>query len=228
KLNSEDIVDRALTEFNNIGIAYTYNEPVVFYEMMLDCAVIAKSKELKNVVVSNGFVNQEPLIKLLPYIDAFNIDLKAFNNDFYKKQTKGSIGPVLETLKTIVTSGKHLEITFLAITGLNDDENEFRKMAKWISEELGENIPLHISRYFPAYKQTKNTTSVSTLENFYDIASGFLNYVYLGNISDPERSATYCPKCKKVLIKRDRYLIRTELSNQSKCLFCGAETGIII
>ncbi|NQU84564.1 MAG: AmmeMemoRadiSam system radical SAM enzyme [Mariniphaga sp.] len=214
---------------NNIGIAYTYNEPTIFYEFMLECAELAHSNKLKNVVVSNGFINQKPLKEILPYIDAFNIDLKSFNDFFYRKQTKGKLAPVLETLKTIANSGKHLEITFLAITGLNDNPEEFQNMVTWISKELGKNTPLHISRYFPSYKLSNPPTPVSTLENFYDIASDFLNYVFLGNVSDQKRSDTYCQGCGKVLIQRKRYSIEaSELLNGSECSNCQIETGIKI
>src|SRR5690606_38964758 len=131
---------------------YTYNEPFTFYEFMYDTAQLIKENNLKNVVVSNGYVNPEPLKNILPLIDAFNIDLKAFDNSFYKTFTKGKLAPVLQTLKAITAHGNHLEITNLVIPGMNDDETKFEEMVKWISEELGQHIPLHLSRYFPQYK----------------------------------------------------------------------------
>ncbi len=137
EITSEEIVDEAFKTYHNIGIAYTYNEPFTFYEFLLDTAKLAHENGLKNVVVSNGYINPEPLQKLLPFIDAFNIDLKAFSDKFYKKQTKGRLEPVLETLKIIAYSKTHLEITTLIIPGLNDDIDEFENMVQWISKELG-------------------------------------------------------------------------------------------
>jgi pyruvate formate lyase activating enzyme len=180
-------------------------------------------------VVSNGYVNPEPLEKIIPFIDAFNIDLKAFNDEFYRKQANGSLSPVLDTLKTIAAAKKHLEITFLAITGINDNPEEFQNMADWIANNLGENVPLHISRYFPSHKMTNSPTPISTLENFYDIAKRYLKHVFLGNISDEKRSATYCPACGKVLIWRNHYSIKTNVHlHGSLCGYCSTETGIII
>jgi pyruvate formate lyase activating enzyme len=225
----KQVIEHALNTDNNIGIAYTYNEPFTFYEYMYDCSVLTSEKGLKNVVVSNGYVNPEPLEKILTFIDAFNIDLKAFDDEFYSKQTKGSLSPVLETLKTIALAKKHLEITFLAITGVNDNTEEFQRMVGWIADNLGENIPLHISRYFPAFKMINPPTPVSTLENFYDVAKRYLKHVFLGNILDEKRSATYCPACGKTLIRRDHYSIKTKIHLKgSLCGYCSAETGIVI
>ncbi len=227
-ITPEQIVEEAQSLPNNIGIAYTYNEPITFYEYMSDCAQEAHSQGLKNVVVSNGFINEAPLKKLLPFTDAFNIDLKAFNNTFYRKQAKGELKPVLDTIQTIVQAGKHLEVTFLVIPGLNDDPEEFTNMVRWIAEKAGSKVPLHISRYFPAYKQINPPTPVSTLENFYTIATGILDYVFLGNVSFPDKSDTFCPGCGKVLIKREGYRIhKNKYLNGPYCLNCGAETGII-
>lgn len=223
-----DIVAKALGTEDNIGLAFTYNEPFTFYEFMYDCAELSHLSGFKNVVVSNGYVNPKPLEKILPYIDAFNIDLKAFNNDFYKCLAGGSLEPVLDVLKIISSAKKHLEITFLAIPGANDNPEEFREMARWVAENVGEYTPLHISRYFPSYKMTNPLTPVSTLENFYDIASDFLKYVFLGNIPDETRSVTHCPACGKILIRRNIYSVnKIALGKNSTCNFCLAETGII-
>jgi pyruvate formate lyase activating enzyme len=178
----DEIVKKALEISNNIGIAFTYNEPTVFYEYMLDIAKISKNRGLKNVVVSNGYINKSPLKELLPWIDAFNIDLKAFTNEFYKKQTHSQIQPVKDTLVAIRNSGKHLEITNLIIPGLNDDEQEFTEMVEWISTQLGKESILHLSRYFPRYKMAIPSTSETVLRKLYSIAKSHLKYVYIGNI----------------------------------------------
>jgi len=225
---SDELVAKALKTTQNIGIAYTYNEPFTFYEFMLETARLAHSSGLKNAVISNGYINREPLENILPYIDAFNIDLKAFSNDFYVRHTKGKLLPVLETLKIIAKSKSHLEITNLVITDLNDSEPEFEEMVKWIAGELGTNIPLHLSRYFPNYNLQLPPTPVSKLEKLYEIAKKYLQYVYLGNVNDEKRSATYCPKCGETLITRDYYFAEVVGIDAKKCCkFCSTEIEIV-
>jgi pyruvate formate lyase activating enzyme len=226
-ITSKRILKEALKTWNNIGIAYTYNEPFTFYEFMLETAEKAASTGLKNVVVSNGYINQKPLFKLLPFIDAFNIDLKAFSEEFYKTYTKGKLHVVLESLETIAQSQTHLEITNLVIPGLNDDFAEFEKMVKWIAVKLGTETPIHLSRYYPQYNVTIAQTPVETLNSLYNIAKQHLQHVYLGNVSDAERSSTYCPSCGVVLIERNRY--KTELnylSAEGTCKACGSQANI--
>lgn len=229
ELDSKQIVEKALQTPNNIGIAYTYNEPFTFYEFMFKTAKLAKENGLKNVVVSNGYINPEPLKKLLPFIDAFNIDLKAFSEEFYRNQTKGKIGPVLETLEIIAESAAHLEITNLVIPGLNDDESEFEKMVKWIAGNLGNEVPLHLSRYFPQYKTDLPATSIKELEALFGLAKQHLKYVYLGNVDDEERSSTFCPQCGNLLVTRNRYSTKIKGLNQTKsCKNCGTSIKIVI
>ena len=229
EITSSQIVAKALKTSRNIGIAYTYNEPFTFYEFMFETAQLAHENGLKNVVVSNGYINPEPLKKLLPFIDAFNIDLKAFSEVFYKKQTKGKLEPVLETLKIIAKSPAHLEITNLVIPGLNDDEIEFEKMTKWIASELGNDVPLHLSRYFPQHKMNLPATSVKKLEAFYKVAKQHLHHVYLGNVYDEMRSSTTCSICNETLISRNQYKISIQnLDRNGCCNNCGNEANISI
>ncbi len=228
-VTSEQIVKKALLADNNAGIAYTYNEPFTFFEFMYDTAKLAHRNGLKNVAVSNGYVNPEPLQLILPFLDAFNIDLKAFGNAFYKKQTKGTLEPVLESLKTIARSGKHLEITCLVIPGLNDDEKQFEEMAKWIADELGPGVPLHLSRYFPQYKLTLPPTPAETLTRLYSIASCHLHFVYLGNVNDEKHSSTFCPGCHSQVIERNRYFTKIiQTGFQGRCIQCGAPVSVIM
>jgi pyruvate formate lyase activating enzyme len=228
KITSEQIVAKALQIPNNIGIAYTYNEPFTFYEFMLETAKAAHEIGLKNVVVSNGYINPEPLQNLLPYIDAFNIDLKAFTDDFYLKQTKGKLAPVLETLKIITESPTHLEITNLVIPGLNDDEAEFENMLNWIAGELGKDVPLHLSRYFPKYKLKTATTPTETMLLLYEIAKKHLNHVYIGNMSNQERSSTFCRHCGELLIRRNTYEVKIQnIRKNGSCANCGTPVKII-
>lgn len=218
----EEIIKLALKHEDNIGIAYTYNEPTVWFEFMIDIAVLAKEKGLKNVMVTNGFINPEPLSKLIALIDAFNVDLKAFNEDFYKKQTSSQLKPVLKNLKTIRKSGRHLEITNLVITNQNDNKSEFKNMVSWIANELGPDTVLHISKYHPVYRMTEPSTSEKTMFNFYDIASKKLNYVYLGNQRSEKGQNTYCKKCKQMLIERTGYSTQIHgLDDHGKCKYCN-------
>ncbi|MCD4745974.1 MAG: AmmeMemoRadiSam system radical SAM enzyme [Bacteroidales bacterium] len=218
----EDIVKLATDESGNIGIAYTYNEPTVWYEFMLEIARLAKSKNLKNVMVTNAYINPEPLEELMPFIDAFSVDLKAFSENFYKEIVSAQLEPVKNTLKSINKKNKHLEITNLIIPGLNDDEKVFKKMINWIKDELGVNTVLHLSRYYPTYKMTIESTSVSKLIKLFKIAKEHLNFVYLGNVRTQEGQNTYCYKCGKLVINRFGYT--TDLSgidDDGKCLHCG-------
>jgi len=227
EITSSQLVSKALKTPQNIGIAYTYNEPFTFYEFMLETAKIVHVNELKNVVVSNGYINPEPLKKMLPFIDAFNIDLKSFAGEFYRKQTKGKLEPVLEVLKILAGSPAHIEITNLVIPGLNDNEAQFGEMVNWIASELGSDIPLHLSRYFPQHKMNLPPTSVESLETLYVLAKKHLQYVYLGNVNDEIHSSTYCPKCGETIIVRNRYNTSIQnLDKNSRCTNCGTALNI--
>jgi pyruvate formate lyase activating enzyme len=224
----EEIIGEAIKIPSSIGIAYTYNEPTVWYEFMLDLAKEASDKHLKNVMVTNGYINREPLDELLKYMDAFNVDLKAFNDSFYRRITKSELKPVLRSIQQISESGKHLEITNLVIPTLNDDEEEFRKMVRWIASETGRDTVFHISRYFPNYKMHIASTPRDTLDKFYDIAREYLNYVYLGNVAyDPRKSSTYCSECGSEIIERTGYsTYMTGIDNSGRCKHCGNKVVI--
>jgi pyruvate formate lyase activating enzyme len=201
-------------------IAYTYNEPTIFYEYMLESAKLAKQNNLKNVLVSNGFINEKPLKELLPYIDAANIDLKSFDNNFYKNVCSGQLKPVLDTLKSIKKAGVHLEITNLIIPNLNDNMKLIDKMCRWVHKNLGDDVPLHFSAFYPCYRLLdKEPTPIKTLLKAKKIAEkNSLNYVYLGNVSSD--SSTYCPKCKKILIEHKIYKTNQKNIINGKCKFC--------
>ncbi|WP_372947955.1 AmmeMemoRadiSam system radical SAM enzyme [Mariniphaga sp.] len=227
-VTSEQILKTAMKTKNNIGVAYTYNEPFTFYEFMVDTAKLVKEKNMKNVVVSNGYINPQPLKQILPLIDAFNIDLKAFDNDFYKTFTRGKLEPVLETLKIIAAHGNHLEITNLVIPGLNDNDKKFEEMIKWIAGELGPHIPLHLSRYFPQYKLVLPPTPVETLNHLFSVAKQYLYHVYLGNVNDEEHATTRCPNCHALLIERNHYQTKIVQNGfKGTCKTCGAQAHVI-
>lgn len=217
-----EIIQMASKKKMNIGIAYTYNEPVIFFEYMMEIAQLAKESGYKNVMVSNGFINPEPLQDLLKVIDAFNIDLKAFEDKFYIKHTHSRLNPVLNSIKSIRSSGKHLEITNLVIPGLNDDKERFTEMIKWIRNECGSDTVLHLSRYFPRYKCDLPPTPEVTLNELYQIATEHLEYVYFGNYERNTGSDTICPQCHSVVIERNRYNTKlTGLDKNGCCIKCG-------
>jgi len=218
----EQIVETAIARKDNTGIAFTYNEPVIYYEFMLDTAKLAKENGLKTVMVSNGYINSEPLQHLLPYMDAFSIDLKGFTDEFYKKNTKASITPIMDNLKQIRKNGNFLEITNLVIPTLNDDNNNFSEMIKWIRDELGEKTILHISRYFPGYKSTIEPTSISKLKEFYSIAKEHIHYVYLGNAHVENANNTYCDNCGELLVSRESFYAElVGIDKEGNCKNCG-------
>jgi len=220
--NPEQIVNEALSAKKNAGIAFTYNEPVIWFEFMRDVATIAKSKGLFTAMVSNGYVNSEPLNEILQFIDAFNIDLKAFNGNFYRKLTGSEIEPVKNSLKQIARSGKHLEITTLIIPGLNDDAGEMSLQTEWIAGELGKSIPLHLSKYFPTFKRNDPATSEETLIRLYEIACKNLNHVYIGNTASDYGHNTYCNKCGTTVTERSGYETRlTNIDSKGRCTNCG-------
>lgn len=179
-VTSEEAVERA-KEFNSFGIAYTYNEPFIWYEFVLDTAKLARLNGLKNVLVTNGFVNIAPLEGMLPYIDAMNIDLKALDEDFYEKICGGRLKPVLDVIR-ISAKACHVELTNLIIPTLNDSEEMIRKMVDWIYSNLGREVPLHLSRYFPCYRMKIPPTPIETLKMAENIAKEKLKYVYVGNV----------------------------------------------
>lgn len=218
----DKIINLARKNVNNIGIAYTYNEPTIWFEYMLEIAQKAYEYSMKNVMVTNGYINPEPLQELLNYIDAFSIDLKAFKDKYYKIQTLSNLEPVKNTIKTIAKSDRFLEITNLVIPELNDDIEDFTEMIKWIKNECGVDTVLHISRYFPRYKMSIKSTPEKTLLDLYDIARKELNYVYLGNINSAKGQNTNCPNCQQVVIERYSYLIKTSGINVSgNCENCN-------
>ncbi len=217
----EQLIALAMNQPGNLGIAFTYNEPIVYYEYMIDTARMAKKAGLKTIMVTNGFINPEPLDELLGFTDAFSVDLKAFSEEFYRKVTSSRLKPVLEALRQIRKSGKHLEIVNLLIPGLNDDEPAFTEMVKWIAAELGKETVFHISRYFPQYKLTTVATSPESIRKMESIARRHLTWVYTGNMRN-ETNDTYCIVCNNLLITRFLYNIHTPgLNSDGKCSVCG-------
>jgi len=220
-LPPKKVVEQTI-KFKCKSISYTYTEPTVFYEYMLDSAKLAKKKNIKNVMVSNGFINEKPLLELCKYIDAANIDLKAFDDNFYKKICEARLEPVLNTLKILYNKKIWLEVTNLLIPKLNDKEKQIKELCLWIKENLDENVPLHFSRFFPMYKANGfQITSFESLENAYVIAKDIgLKYVYVGNIESNYEN-TYCPNCDVLLIERSSFLVNKINIKNNKCSKCN-------
>jgi pyruvate formate lyase activating enzyme len=210
----------------SVGIAYTYNEPFIWFEYVLDTAKLACQSGLKNVLVTNGYVNQEPLKELLPYIHALNIDIKSMEEDFYRKHCGARLAPVLETARTANTSA-HLELTNLVIPGENDAPQDIEKFACWVEENLGPETPVHFSAYFPNYRFTAPATPLSTLLSAYSIATKRLHYVYLGNVYAKEGRDTVCRHCGATIISRFGYSIDVSALSSGKCKACGGENNIV-
>ena len=179
-ITSGALIDRA-KKLGSFGIAYTYNEPFIWYEFVRQTAEVAKEAGLKNVLVTNGYVSLEPLRELLPFIDAANIDLKSIRNEFYRKVCSGTVAPVLETIKTMCAVC-HVELTNLLIPTENDSDEELSALVDWVYNNVGPDVPLHFSRYFPCYKMTLPPTPVNTLKRAEMIAKKKLKTVYLGNV----------------------------------------------
>ncbi len=206
------------------SIAYTYSEPTVFLEFALDTAYTAKEKGLKNIFVSNGFMSPEAIEKLLPVLDAINIDLKSFSERFYQRICSGRLAGVLDSIESFKKNNVWLELTTLIIPGYNDSEKELSKIAGFISS-LDKNIPWHICRFYPMYKMADiKPTSWQTLKSAYDIGKEKgLNYIYPGNIEAGGLENTYCPKCGRVLIERQGYKVIGNNIVNGRCRFCGEE-----
>ena len=222
--SAEEIVKDAIHS-GSTGIAYTYSEPFVWFEYVLDCSKLAKDSGLKNVFVTNGYINPNPLEDLLEYSDAMNIDLKSFRDVTYKKVQNGKLNNVLETIQRVYERC-HLEITTLIVTGVNDDINEMKDIISWISS-IDRNIPWHISRYYPNYKYDAPSTDIDFMLKVYDEAVKSLNFVFCGNISGSYgRSDTICPSCKTTVISRMGYLVSIKALKEGNCGVCGCELKI--
>ena len=229
-ISPEKAIEMAL-EAGAEGIAWTYNEPTIWFEYTYDCAKLAKANGLYTVYVSNGYITPEALDTIGPYLDAFRVDIKGFTKDFYQKLARVSnFETILEATKRSKDKwNMHVEIITLIIPGWNDDEKQLRDIASWIKNNLGENTPWHVTRFVP-YLELKDihVTPIETLEKARRI--GFdagLKYVYIGNVPGNTGENTYCPKCKHLLIERVGYETEIKGLNENKCDFCGEDIPII-
>lgn len=211
----------------NIGIAYTYNEPSIWYEFVLETAKLIHEHGFVNVLVSNGYLSEKPLRELMPFIDAVNIDIKSINPEFYVKFCKSRLQPVLEYCK-IIKEQALLEITNLVIPTLNDSEHDLQGLVSWVSDNLGDTTPIHFSAYHPDFKLDIPPTPVKTLERAYEIASKKLKYVYVGNVSKDKWNNTHCPSCGKEVITRVGMGVEScSLKEGNLCASCNKHVDIV-
>lgn len=229
EISPEKAVQRAVSSGAR-SIAWTYNEPTIWFEYTYDCARLAKEEGLGTVYVTNGYITREALETIAPYLDAFRVDIKAFTEEFYRDITSAKLAPVLESAKLAKELGMHVEVINLVIPTLNDSENEIREMSKWIYENLGADTPVHFTRFHPYYKlQNIRSTPVETLEMAYSIAKEEgIKYVYIGNVPGNGHEDTFCPECGELLIKRGMFGLESyKLTDKRACPRCGASVNVV-
>lgn len=213
--------------YNSIGIAFTYNEPTISYEFVYDTFQFFKERNAKTVLITNGYINEKPLLNLLPLTDALNIDLKSIKDSFYNEICKGKLDPVKRAIE-LSYKNSFVEVTNLVITSLNDSEKEYCELRDFIAN-ISTDIPLHLSRYFPNYKLSLPQTSIKTLLEAYNIMKEKLNYVYLGNVLIENKENSYCPNCGNLLIKRIGFSVKiVGLTPDARCSLCKVIVPFII
>ncbi len=225
-LTPEAAVESARSSRRCIGLSFTYTEPLMWFEYLLETSRLARERGLKTMLVTNGFINPEPMAMLLPLIDAINLDIKSMDDDFYRKVCGARLQPVLDFAKQVKDAAA-LEITNLVIPGLNDGPEQIRKLVDWVHDNLGPGTPLHFSRYFPRYKMNRPPTPMGTLVEAYEMAREKLKFVYVGNIIDDKLNCTYCPSCGNLLVNRIGYTVEVVGLSDGKCKKCGEPIPII-
>ncbi len=228
QMNPEKVVELA-KKYGCRSISYTYNEPIIWFEYVLDTAKLAKREGVLNCLVTNGYITLEALEELGPYIDAANVDIKGFTEEFYRNYCKAKLEPILEATTAMQKKGIHVEITTLLIPDLNDSGEEIARLSSWHKENLGPDTPLHFSRYYPQFKFTqKPPTPVQRIEKAREIAlKEGLHYVYTGNVPGDPGENTYCPSCKSLLVERYGYdIVKWNITDRLECSTCGARIAI--
>jgi pyruvate formate lyase activating enzyme len=223
RLSPEDMV-YILKEKNLKSIAFTYSEPTLYFEWVRETAILCRDSNIKTVLVTNGYLNEKPAEELLKYIDAANIDLKSFRENFYKKVCHGKLEPVKDFIRLAYDMKVHIELTTLVVTDTNDTIEEMGEIVDFI-KNISKDIPFHISRYHPSYKFDKPATSIEKLEKLIALAKNNLNFVYGGNI--PGDADTYCKNCKTLLVSRNYYSVKIhQVDKNGKCKNCGEFNNI--
>ncbi len=210
---------------DSFGIAYTYSEPVVWFEYVLDCARNALKEGLANVMITNGYIEEQPFKLLTQYFSAMNIDLKSFDEGYYKKVLHGERNVVMKNISFAHESGVHVEVTKLVVPQDNDSLSEMEELSRWLAS-VDRSIPLHLSRYYPNYKYDRPPTDVEKMEELYEIAKNYLDFVYIGNIPGVHED-TVCPECGQTVIKRNGYDVEiVGLDENGRCTNCGHKIAI--
>jgi len=214
---------------NCAGIAWTYNEPTIWHEYVLDSARLAKDARLATVSVTNGYINPEPLRTLAPYLDAMNIDVKAFTESFYQRVCKARLAPVLEACELAHSLGIHLEVTYLLIPGYNDTKEELQKFCRWVADRLSVQTPVHFSRFHPDFRMTSvASTPLGILMQARSFAQeAGLQYVYLGNTPHDDYENTYCPTCHALLVERHGFAVRIVGLADGRCSVCQTPIPVV-
>lgn len=221
EVSGEKLVELIRAERECFSLAYTYNEPIIWYEFVSDTARLVRENSFKTVLVTNGDISGQAFDELAPHIDAMNIDLKAFDSKFYSEICSGSLESVCATIENAYGHGIIVELTNLVIPGLNDSDAMIRRLVDFAAS-VSPDIPIHFSKYHPAYRMNIAPTPVASLERAYSIASEKMKYVYVGNVPDRDRSSTYCPGCGKTLIRRLNYGCDPGgITREGKCRHCG-------
>lgn len=227
-MHPEQLAAEAKAVHGNIGLAYTYNEPIVNIEFIKQTALLVRQMGLKNILVTNGYIQEKPLLDLIPLLDAVNVDLKGFTNEFYKKYTQSALQPVKRSIQMLVEAGVHTEVTWLLIPDANDNQEYFLQAVEWLASLKQQNIVLHISGYHPDYKMKNQKTTLAQLQAFYQLAKRYLKFVYLGNVDSEIGNDTYCEHCGGSLIKRSSYKVEIKGIKSGVCKKCNQGiTGFI-
>lgn len=229
KITPEEVVEFARSSKAR-SVSWTYNEPIIWHEFTTAASKAAHDAGLKTNYVTNGFIQEAPLMELKGLIDAMNIDVKAFREEFYKSVCGGHLQPVLRACELAHELGIHIELTYLVIPGHNDSEQELREFSEWVSDSLAVDVPVHFSAFHPDYKlKSAPRTPTSTLMKAHELARGAgLEFVYLGNVPVGDKDDTYCPKCGSPVIRRDGFYVTCTDLKDGRCGKCGASLNIVI
>jgi pyruvate formate lyase activating enzyme len=225
RLTSDEAV-AAAQEAGSVGLAYTYNEPSIWFEFVLETARKAAEAGLKNVLVTNGFIEQAPLKELLPVVHALNIDVKSGNPAFYRDLCGGRLEPVLATVETAARAA-HVETTTLVIPGQNDSDADLEAVAVWLEQHVGRHVPAHLSAYFPRFRFAAPPTPLTTLQRAYGLFARHLDHVYVGNVAASWGSDTLCMGCRSVLVRRSGYHVELVGLDGGRCRTCGRAAPLI-
>lgn len=225
----EDAI-RLTKEYECKSIAWTYNEPTMWFEYTLDSAKIARKEDIKTIYVTNGYMSEESFQEIKPYLDAANIDLKGMTEKFYQDLCEARLEPVLDTIVKMHDAKIHIEITNLMIPGYNDSDEDIRSLVKFMADEVGVEVPLHFTRFFPQYQmQELPPTEIKYLEKAHKIArDAGMKYVYIGNVPTADGENTYCPECGETVIQRDGFSVMSDkIKETRKCPRCKADIDIV-